>query len=87
MKGWGRSHSWCGGGRTRTPDPGSGHTPPRDWQGEQCVLTQMDGGPHKIYSMVNMYRMLTNMLGQKTKIKSLLNYEISIKLAGGSHVT
>jgi hypothetical protein len=53
VRGWPDPGERC----TRTPDPGSGHTPPWGWQGEQCDWTRMDGGPHKIYSMVNMYRM------------------------------
>jgi hypothetical protein len=60
-----REGGWVGGVRgwpdpwgrcTRTPDPGSRHTPTRGWQGELGVWTRMDGGrPYKIYSMVNLY--------------------------------
>ncbi len=40
-----------GGRCTRTPDPGSGLTPTRGWQGELGVWTRIvggGGGPHKI---------------------------------------
>jgi hypothetical protein len=56
--GWGGVRGWPdpGGRCTRTPDPGSGHTPPRGWQGELGVPNGW-GGPHKIYSKVILYLM------------------------------
>ncbi len=46
--GGGRGGPDPGGRCTRTPDPGSGHTPPRGWQGELGVWTRMDGGAQNI---------------------------------------